>query len=66
MKTDLKELLSQTEIKIIALLEQGLSNRMISNKCNVSINTVKFHLKNIYKKLEVHSRIEAIYKINNN
>ena len=58
--------LSKTEIKIMELLEKGLSNKSISLQCGISENTVKFHLKNIYKKLEVHNRMEAIYKINQN
>ena len=66
MDSELKYHLSETEIKIIRLLEKGLSNKSISSKCNISENTVKFHLKNIYKKLGAHNRLEAIYKINKN
>ncbi len=66
MKTEITNLLSKTEIKIIELLEKGLSNKSISIQCEISENTVKFHLKNIYKKLKVHNRMEAIYKINQN
>jgi DNA-binding NarL/FixJ family response regulator len=58
--------LSKTEVKIIELLEKGLSNKSISIKCDISENTVKFHLKNIYKKLKVHNRLEAVCKINKN
>ena len=65
MNTELKSKLSKTELKIIKLLEKGLSNKSISFQCNVSENTVKFHLKNIFKKLNVHNRVEAIYKLNN-
>ena len=66
MKPEIEKILSKTEIKIIELLEQGSSNKVISLKCNISENTVKYHLKNIYKKLNVHSRMETIYKINQN
>ncbi len=57
--------LSKTEIKIIKLLEKGLSNKRISSQLKNSENTVKFHLKNIYKKLKVKNRGEAVYKFTN-
>ena len=66
MRTKITKLLSKTEIRIMELLEKGLSNKSISLQCNISENTVKFHLKNIYKKLEVHNRVEAIYKLSQN
>lgn len=66
MDAESKYHLSETEIKIIELLEKGLSNKSISIKCDISENTVKFHLKNIYKKLDVHNRLEAVCKINKN
>ena len=65
MNIELKSKLSKTELKIIKLLEKGLSNKSISLECSISENTVKFHLKNIFKKLNVHNRVEAIYKLNN-
>ena len=64
MNTELTYKLSEKELKIIKLLEKGLSNKSISIEYSISENTVKFHLKNIYKKLDVHNRVEVIYKIN--
>lgn len=55
--------LSSAEQRIVLFLEKGLSNQSISLECGISMNTVKFHLKNIYKKLEVHNRTQAIYKL---
>lgn len=52
--------LSSRESEILELLTQGLSYKMIADKCNISIDTVKFHSKNIYEKLHVHSKSEAI------
>ncbi len=66
MSSERKYNLSKTELKIIALLEKGLTNKSISEKCEISENTVKFHLKNIYKKLGVHSRLQAIHQIHKN
>ncbi len=64
MDNDSENILSKTELKIIKLLEEGLSNKSISERNNISENTVKFHLKNIYKKLDVHNRLQAVHKIN--
>jgi DNA-binding NarL/FixJ family response regulator len=52
------------ESRILLLLKQGLANKNISFKVGLSENTVKYHLKNIYKKLGAKNRIEAINKFN--
>ncbi|MCB2219510.1 MAG: helix-turn-helix transcriptional regulator [Bacteroidetes bacterium] len=59
-----KQQITAQELVILKLLQQGLSNEMISNKAGVSINTVKFHLKNIYRKLGVNNRVSALNKFN--
>ncbi len=64
MNAKTNNMFSKTEITIILLLEKGLPNKSISDQFNISENTVKFHLKNIYKKLRAHNRMEAIYKYN--
>ena len=57
--------LTNTEMKIFSCLSLGLTNKKISHENNISVNTVKFHLKNIYRKLEASTRVEAIIKFNN-
>ena len=52
--------LSFREKEIFNLITEGHSNKQIAEKTNVSINTVKFHIKNIYDKLEVKNRKEAM------
>ena len=52
------------ESRILLFLKEGLSNKNISFKVGLSENTVKYHLKNIYKKLGAKNRIEAINKFN--
>lgn len=52
--------LSVQERKIFAFLKQGLSNQQISDECNIGINTVKTHVSNIYAKLGIKSRKEAL------
>lgn len=54
------EPLTDREQQILTLVAQGASNRRISDAIFVSENTVKFHLKNIYSKLAVGSRAQAI------
>ncbi len=47
---------SKREKEVIELLLQGKSNKQIALALGVSQNTVEYHLKNIYKKLQVNSR----------
>lgn len=54
--------LSEREREILNHLTQGLSYKMISAACHVSIDTVRFHIKKIYEKLHVHSMTEAVSK----
>lgn len=56
------EELSDREFEVLRLLCAGLSNKQIKDELFISTNTVKTHLKNIYAKLSVHSRAEAILK----
>ena len=52
--------LTEKEQKVYALLVSGLSNAEISRQLNVAVTTTKWHLKNIYQKLEVTNRAEAM------
>jgi LuxR family maltose regulon positive regulatory protein len=56
----LSEPLSQRELEILRLIAQGLSNREISQRLFLALNTVKGHNQKIYSKLQVQSRTEAI------
>lgn len=51
--------LSEREAEVLELVAQGLTNTQIAQRLNVSDNTVKFHLQNIYQKLGVGNRTEA-------
>jgi len=48
--------LTARELKIASLLLNGLNNKKIASNLNISINTVKFHIGNIYRKLGVKNR----------
>ncbi len=54
------EPLSQRELKVLQLIAQGLSNREISERLFLALDTVKGHNRRIYGKLQVTSRTEAI------
>ncbi len=56
------EPLSERETQILRLIVEGLSNQMIAKALQISENTVKYHLTNIYLKLGVSRRSAAIRK----
>lgn len=55
-----KEKLSPTEIEILKLINQGLSNKEIANKLFVTENTVKTHISNLFSKLMANNRVQAV------
>jgi DNA-binding NarL/FixJ family response regulator len=57
-----KILLSERETEVLTLLSQGNSYNVIANKLFISKNTIKFHLKKIYAKLQVNSNVMAVQK----
>ena len=52
--------LTHRELEVLALLAAGQTNKQIAAAQSVSLNTVKFHLKNVFEKLGVHSRSQAV------
>ena len=52
--------LSVQERKVFKLIQQGKSNKEISEECNVELSTVKTHVSNIYSKLNINSRKKAL------
>lgn len=55
-----EHLLSPREREVLRYLMQGHSNREIASVIGVSVNTIKFHLKNLFEKLGVTSREDAV------
>jgi LuxR family maltose regulon positive regulatory protein len=60
--SDLVELLSERELEVLELIADGLTNQEIATRLYLSLNTVKGHARNIYGKLAVHNRTQAVGK----
>jgi DNA-binding NarL/FixJ family response regulator len=56
------ENLSERETEILSYLAKGYQDKEIAEKFFLSVKTIRTHLRNIYKKLHVHSRTEAVLK----
>jgi LuxR family maltose regulon positive regulatory protein len=57
---ELRDELSDRELAVLRLLPTALSQREIGSELFVSLNTIKTHLRNIYRKLGVDGRDEAV------
>ena len=56
------EPLTDKEKEVLNLLQSGLRNKDVAVKANISLTTTKWHLKNVYAKLNVSNRTEAVAK----
>lgn len=56
-------ILSLGELRVVELLERNLANKEIAVKLGVSVSTVKFHLKNVYRKTGTRNRAELVHRI---
>jgi DNA-binding NarL/FixJ family response regulator len=54
--------LSPHELRLLLLLVEGHNYRTAALRLGVSVNTISFHIRNIYDKLQVHSKSEAVAK----
>ena len=60
LQTDPIYQLTKRERALIEALSRGLSNRQLAAEFGISANTVKFHLSNLYEKLSISSRTQAV------
>jgi len=60
-RTDAK--LTARENEVLSLLAKGMSREEIATKLFVSPETVKMHIKNIYKKLKAKNKVDALIKM---
>lgn len=58
--------LTSREHEVLSLLVQGFLYKEIADQINVSHHTVNFHIRNIYQKLQVRSRAQAVAKVMRN
>lgn len=57
-----ERLLTKKEKTVLIYIQQGLSNKAIAQELGISLSTVKTHINNIYRKLNVHNRLLAVQK----
>jgi DNA-binding NarL/FixJ family response regulator len=62
VKPDSPSHLTTREKEILGLITQGITNEVIAVKLFISVQTVRNHIKNIYEKLQVHSRAQVVVK----
>ena len=55
-------LLTPREIDVLAAIGDGLGNKAIARKLDISLHTVKFHIESLFRKLGARSRAEAVAK----
>ena len=58
----LAALLTPREVEIVDAMGQGLTNKMIARRLEISLHTVKFHVESLFRKLGVRTRAEAVAK----
>jgi DNA-binding NarL/FixJ family response regulator len=59
---DILNLITPRERQILTSLDQGLSYRDTAARLGISLATVQSHIRNLYRKLSVHSQVQAINK----
>jgi DNA-binding CsgD family transcriptional regulator len=61
-ETDAQALLTPRELDVLAALAEGMTNKAIARRLNISLHTVKFHLESLFRKLGARTRTEAVVK----
>src|SRR5690606_22163101 len=54
------EMPTQRELQLLAMMEMGLSNQQLAEQTDTSITTIKWHLRNLFRKFNVANRTSAI------
>lgn len=60
------EPLTHREQAVLALIAEGMSNKAIADQLHISLNTLKVHIRNLYGKMGVENRTQALLKLNSN
>jgi len=55
-------LLTPRELEVLAAIGEGLTNKAIARRLDISLHTVKFHVESVFRKLDARTRTEALAK----
>jgi len=58
-----KDKLTEQQFKVLELMKQGLSYKMVANELDIKLSTVQVHIRNIYRRLQVNSKSQAFKKL---
>jgi DNA-binding CsgD family transcriptional regulator len=61
-ETDGHLLLTPRELEVLAALAEGMTNKAIARRLDISLHTVKFHMESLFRKLGARTRTEAVAK----
>jgi DNA-binding CsgD family transcriptional regulator len=61
-ESDGHALLTPRELDVLAALAEGITNKAIARRLNISLHTVKFHVESLFRKLGARTRTEAVAK----
>ncbi|HET7889787.1 MAG TPA: response regulator transcription factor [Bradyrhizobium sp.] len=61
-ENDGQALLTPRELEVLAALAEGLTNKAIARRLDISLHTVKFHVESLFRKLGARTRTEAVVK----
>jgi DNA-binding CsgD family transcriptional regulator len=61
-ETDAHALLTPRELEVLAALAEGMTNKAIARRLDISLHTVKFHVESLFRKLGARTRTEAVAK----
>lgn len=63
LNEEVLEILSARELEVVQGMVEGKTNKIIAEECNMSVNTVKTHIKSIYSKTGVNNRVDLLKKV---
>jgi DNA-binding CsgD family transcriptional regulator len=61
-ETEIGGLLTPRELEVLAALAEGMTNKAIARRLDISLHTVKFHVESLFRKLGARTRTEAVAK----
>lgn len=59
-ESDTQTLLTPRELEVLATMAEGMTNKSIARRLDISLHTVKFHVESVFRKMDAHNRTEAV------